>query len=129
MHIEHIAVWTGQLEQMRYFYERYFRASAGKLYENPTKQIASYFLSFSSGSRLEILSHLNVPDSDLQASGQQRVNFHIAISVGSEEAVNGLTAQIKNDGFQVVDGPRHTGDGYYESVILDPDGNQVEITV
>jgi lactoylglutathione lyase len=57
------------------------------------------------------------------------VNFHIAISVGSEEAVNGLTAQIKNDGFQVVDGPRHTGDGYYESVILDPDGNQVEITV
>ncbi|PWB55532.1 MAG: glyoxalase [Anaerolineales bacterium] len=129
MHIEHIAIWTNQLEQMREFYENYFQARAGKRYFNQTKQIASYFLNFSSSARLELMTHLIVPEADTLTGSQSRENFHIAISVGSEGAVDLLTEQIQNDGYQVVDGPRRTGDGYYECVILDPDGNRVEITV
>jgi lactoylglutathione lyase len=129
MKIEHIAIWTNQLEQMRNFYENYFQARAGNRYINPTKQIASYFLSFSSGARLELMTRLNVAEAATLAGSQSQENFHIAISLGSEAAVDLLTGQIQNDGYQVVDGPRRTGDGYYECVILDPDGNRVEITV
>lgn len=129
MQIEHIAVWTGQLEQMRAFFERYFEAKAGSRYENPTKHSVSYFLSFSNGTRLELMSGLDVPAAKLQRSDPGRTVFHIAISVGSVQAVDKLTEIIQNDGYQVVDGPRRTGDGYYESVILDPDGNHIEITV
>ena len=53
---------------------------------------------------------------------------HLAISVGSREKVNKLTELIRENGFTVSGEPRTTGDGYYESVILDPEGNQVEIT-
>jgi lactoylglutathione lyase len=129
MKIEHIAIWTGQLEQMRAFFERYFEAKAGSRYENPAKHSASYFLSFSNGTRLELMSGLDTPTAGPQGSDPGRKIFHIAISVGSVEAVDELTEMIQNDGYQVVDGPRRTGDGYYESVILDPDGNRIEITV
>jgi len=53
---------------------------------------------------------------------------HVAISVGSEQWVDELTQRLKADGFPVLDGPRRTGDGYYESVVVDPDGNRIEIT-
>jgi lactoylglutathione lyase len=54
---------------------------------------------------------------------------HLAFSVGSKAEVNALTARLQGDGYQVVSNPRRTGDGYYESCVLDPDGNRVEITV
>jgi lactoylglutathione lyase len=54
---------------------------------------------------------------------------HLAISVGSIQGVEELTGRLRKDGFEVVDGPRHTGDGYFESVVLDPDGNRIEITI
>jgi lactoylglutathione lyase len=128
MQIEHIAVWTSQLEQMMAFYERYFTAQASNRYENHTKHTASYFLSFSEGTRLELMTKLD-RGIDLRAREHGGSIFHIAISVGSEHAVDELTEEIKKDGYQVIDGPRRTGDGYYESLILDPDGNSIEITV
>jgi lactoylglutathione lyase len=61
--------------------------------------------------------------------GAQRMGLtHFAISLGSDSLVDELTRRLENDGYPVIDGPRRTGDGYYESVVLDPDGNRIEIT-
>jgi lactoylglutathione lyase len=129
MHIDHIALWTSHLDEMKAFYERYFQAMAGNKYENPSRQFTSYFLSFPSGARLEIMMQPNIAELNFKRDAPYQGFIHIAISTGNEESVNRLTNQIQNDGYLVLAGPRRTGDGYYESVILDPDGNQVEITV
>lgn len=129
MKIEHIALWTKDLEKMKSFYERYFHAQAGEKYSNPKKQFESYFLSFESGSRLELMQMPNVPDSTNDVYKQFTGFIHFAISSGSKDRVDSLTLQLKNDGFEILDGPRTTGDGYYESVVLDPEGNRIEITV
>lgn len=127
--IEHAAIWTENLEQLADFYGKYFGAIAGDKYVNPTKGFESRFLSFAGGARIEIMksSMLN-PVKDER--GAHRMGYaHLAVSVGSAQSVDALTNRLKQDGFEVVDGPRQTGDGYYESVVLDPDGNRVEITV
>jgi lactoylglutathione lyase len=129
LRIEHVAFWTEELERLVNFYEKYFAAAAGPKYANRAKGFESRFLSFESGARLEIMrsSILNPVKHD---PGAQRMGLaHLAISVGSLQRVQELTAQLKADGFEVVDGPRHTGDGYFESVVLDPDGNRIEITI
>ncbi len=128
MHIEHIAIWTKNLEQLREFYEMYFQARSGGTYRNPAKQFESYFLSFSSGSRIEIMSRPALREVKDEAGEPIAGYIHICIACGSEENVDELTDRLQNDGYRVVDGPQHTGDGYYESVVLDPDGNRVEIT-
>ena len=129
MRIEHIAIWTHRLEDLKAFYETYFGATAGEKYVNPRKGFESYFLTFEGGARLELMRMPTIPTSlnivEMQFTGL--INF--AISVGSEPAVDQLTARLRADGYRVLDGPRRTGDGYYESVVLDPDGNRVEITV
>ena len=127
MHIEHIALWTHDLDRCKRFYTQYFGANASPIYVNSAKGFESCFLSFSDGARLEAMKTTLVP---LSASppGTQRLGLtHLAISVGSEQIVDALTDRLKNDGVAVVDGPRRTGDGYYEAVILDPDGNRIEI--
>jgi lactoylglutathione lyase len=128
MHIEHAAIWTRHLEQLKTFYETYFQAQAGEKYVNESKQFESYFLTFSSGARLELMraptTPLSLNDPETQFTGY----IHLAFSIGSEERVDALTARLERDGYRVVDGPRRTGDGYYESCVLDPDGNRVEIT-
>ncbi len=129
MQIEHVAIWTKNLEQLKSFYETYFQASAGKKYLNPQKQFESYFLTFASGARLELMQQPTIPESLDDSLAQFTGYIHLAFSVGSEDEVEALTARLQQDGYRVVDGPRRTGDGYYESVILDPDGNRVEITV
>ncbi len=129
LRIEHVAFWTEELERLVDFYEKYFGATAGSKYVNPAKGFESRFLSFAGGARIEIMrsSTLNPVKHD---RGAQRMGLaHLAISVGSLGRVEELTAQLKLDGFQVVDGPRRTGDGYFESVVLDPDGNRIEITI
>lgn len=128
MYIEHIAIWTRNLEQLKQFYEKYFEAQAGAKYINTTKQFESYFLSFASGARLELMHMPTVPETQDDIYKQFTGLIHFALSTGSEEAVDNLTRTLKDDGFEVVDGPRRTGDGYYESVVLDPDGNRIEIT-
>ena len=125
MRIEHIALWVKDLEKMKEFYSLYFKAQVSEKYYNPLKQFSSYFLSFENGARLEIM---NKPG--LESSLQPMVSgwAHIAFSVGSKEAVDNLTDILKSEGYTIAGEPRTTGDGYYESVILDPEGNQIEIT-
>jgi len=129
MQIEHVAVWTKNLEQLKTFYEIYFEAGAGDKYINPSKQFESYFLTFASGPRLELMRMPTIPESRNDVAAQFTGYIHLALSVGSKERVDSLTAQLQEDGYHVVDGPRYTGDRYYESSILDPDGNRVEITI
>jgi lactoylglutathione lyase len=129
MHVEHVAIWTRNLEQLKAFYETYFQGKSSQKYVNPGKQFESYFLTFSSGARLELMQMPTIPESLDDTEAQFTGYSHLAFSVGSEEQVDALTARLRKDGYRVVDGPRRTGDGYYESCVLDPDGNRVEITV
>ena len=126
MRIDHIAIWAGDLERSKDFYVRFFAAKAGEKYVNHKKAFESYFLQFDSGARLEIMRR---PDVEGDDRGADRIGLaHFAISVGSREAVDRLTETLQAAEIPVVDGPRTTGDGYYESVVLDPDGNRVELT-
>jgi len=127
--IEHIALWVHDLDKFCAFYERNFNASVGALYENPANGFRSRFLSLSSGARIEAMSTTTLSPVQLPDGVQRMGLTHIAISLGSESAVDKLTAEMKARGVTVLDGPRRTGDGYYESVILDPEGNRIELTV
>lgn len=128
-HLEHAALWTPDLERARAFYECYFDAAAGEKYVNPEKEFSSYFLTFSSGARLELMHTPAVETALDNASAAPAGYAHLAFAVGSERAVDTLTDQLRSDGYEVHSGPRRTGDGYYESVVCDPDGNRIEITV
>jgi lactoylglutathione lyase len=126
--IEHIAVWTEDIERLASFYCAYFGATAGRKYLNPAKGFESRFVSFDSGARLEIMHTSSLQPVEHPPGAQRMGLTHLAVSVGSEERVNELTERLRCDGYPVLDGPRRTGDGYYESVVLDPDGNRIEIT-
>ena len=129
MKIEHIAIWTKDLEGHKAFFEKYFAAQSSEKYVNEKKQFASYFLSFDEGARLELMQMPTVPQSQDDIYQQFTGFIHLALSVGTREKVDEMTNQLKTDGFEVLDGPRTTGDGYYESVVLDPEGNRLEITI
>ncbi len=128
MKIEHIALWTSDLEKMKFFYTQFFGAKAGEKYHNPTKNYTSYFLSFEDGARLELMHIPSIPlnKNDLQA--QYLGLIHFAMAVGSEAKVNELTETLRREGYEVIGEPQWTGDGYYESVVLDPENNRIEIT-
>lgn len=128
MKIEHIAIWVHKLEMMKSFYMKYFDLKSNEKYFNPKKQFSSYFLSFESGARIELMHRPDVSEV-LQKTGLELALTHIAISLGSKEKVDTLTESIRSAGYQVVNEPRTTGDGYYESVIADPEGNLIELTV
>ena len=126
MRIEHIALYVKDLEKSKDFFAKYFGAKVGNFYHNPVTNFRSYFLSFEDGSRLELM---NRPEMVEVENSSHRTGFiHIAFSVGSKENVDQLTKMLKNDGYKVTSGPRTTGDGYYESCILDSENNQIEIT-
>lgn len=127
--IEHVALWTRDLESLAGFYQRYLGATISPKYTNSDRGFSSYFLTFDSGPRLEIMHMDTIPDNQNDPRCQALGWIHVAFSVGAEEAVRALTSRLQADGYVVLDGPRRTGDGYYESVVLDPDGNRVEITV
>ena len=128
MHIEHIALWTNQLEEMRAFYLKYFEAKSNEKYFNPNKNFSSYFLSFEKGCRLEIMEMPKIPNSQDDVYAQFTGLIHFAVSVGNKEMVDNLTERLRKDGFEIIGEPRITGDGYYESVVFDPDKNRIEIT-
>jgi lactoylglutathione lyase len=127
MKIEHIAIWVRDLEKTKDFYTTYFQMSCGEKYVNEKKLFSSYFLSFDGGARIEIMHRPDISEQAAKA-GTFFGLTHFAISVGSRERVDELTEIIRKSGFEVSGEPRTTGDGYYESVVLDPDGNLVEIT-
>jgi lactoylglutathione lyase len=129
MKIEHVALWTTDIERLRAFYETYFQAKSTPKYTNEKKQFHSYFLTFSSGARLELMQRPDIRAIEKAAAQEYLGYAHLALAVGSEAAVDGLTKRLIADGYARLDGPRRTGDGYYESVVLDPEGNRIEITV
>lgn len=127
MRIEHIAMYVNDIEATRDFFVKYFAAVSDNGYYNKSKGFRSYFLTFDDGARLELMNKTDMVDSKKDIT---RTGFiHMAISVGSKEKVDSITSMLKNDGYKVLSGPRTTGDGYYESCILDMEGNQIEITV
>lgn len=127
MKIEHIGLWVEDIEEMKVFYEKYFGAKSNDSYHNPVKKFTSYFLTFGNGCRLEIMQRPDI--SSASRKGETFGYAHLAVSLETKEAVDTLTEKLREDGYQVLDGPRTTGDGYYESVILDPEGNRIEITI
>ncbi|MFK7924168.1 MAG: VOC family protein [Bacteroidia bacterium] len=129
MKIEHLAIWVEDLEAMRAFYERYFQATANDKYRNDTKNFESYFLTFSEGARLELMHRPDIPANVNDLIKEYRGIIHFAVSVGSKVKVDALTEALRADAYQVVGEARTTGDGYYESVVLDPESNRIEITV
>jgi lactoylglutathione lyase len=129
MRVEHVAIWTKDLESLKRFYETYFGARAGDKYVNRSNRFESYFLTFpSGGTRLELMRMPTIPESRSDPIAQALGYSHLAFALGSQEQVDTLTAHLGEDGFHIVSGPRRTGDGYYESCVLDPDGNRLEIT-
>lgn len=129
MKIEHLAIWANDIEKLREFYVKYFGLKQNDKYSNQSKGFSSFFLSFESGARLEIMQMSSVEGSGRDPVKQYAGFAHLAISVGSKEKVNLLTSLLKTDGYIVLDGPRTTGDSYYESIVLDPEDNRIEITV
>ena len=127
MKIEHVALYVNDLENARNFFIKYFGAKSNEGYHNPRTDFRSYFLTFDDDTRLEIMTKPNMSD---QVKELARTGYaHIAFSVGSKERVDDLTAELRADGYEVVSGPRTTGDGYYESCVVAVEGNQIEITV
>ena len=127
MKIEHIAIWTSDLEKMKDFYLRFFELEPNEKYYNPKKKFSSYFLSFKKGARIELMHRPDIAKF-IDKKDSKLGLTHFAISVGSKEKVDMLTETIRKNGFKVIGEPRTTGDGYYESVIADPEGNLIEIT-
>lgn len=127
MKIEHIAMYVNDIEETKEFFIKYLKAKANNGYYNPNTDFKSYFLSFDDGARLEIMNRPGMNDDKKSISRTGYI--HIAFSVGSKEKVDLITEQLKTDGYQVISGPRTTGDGYYESCIIGIEGNQIEITV
>ncbi|CDN76509.1 VOC family protein [Elizabethkingia anophelis] len=129
MKIEHIALWVEDLETMKFFYEKYFGAVSNEKYINSVKQFQSYFLSFPGGDcRIELMQRPDIMMSRSDYEKQTMGIIHFAISLGSREKVDELTQQLEADGYIIAGFPRLTGDGYYESVVLDPEKNIIEIT-
>lgn len=127
MRIEHIAIWTFSLEGLKNFYMHYFDASASTIYYNHSKGFSSYFLSFDGDCRLEIMEMAGIPKTKNDILKQFTGLIHFSIKVGSRSEVDRLVEVLRKDGYKIISEPRTTGDGYYESVILDPEGNRVEI--
>ena len=127
MKIEHIAMCVNDLDAAEDFFVKYFDAWANDGYHNKSTDFKSYFLTFEDGARLEIINNPDIKD--LEKDATRTGYIHIAFSVGSKEKVDRLTEQLKSDGYDVISGPRTTGDGYYESCIIGIEDNLVEITV
>lgn len=124
MKIEHIAVWVEDLEKMREFYCKYFDGVSNQKYENKVKGFESYFISFDGATRIELMKRKDIEE---RIYKEILGLAHLAFKVGSKEKVNELTEIFRKDGYKIIGEPRTTGDGYYESVILDPEGNRIEL--
>jgi len=129
MTLEHAAIWTDNLERLKAYYVKYFQAVSNNKYTNPIKGFESYFLSFESGARLEIMSMPGIPaNSNDTIKAQHKGIIHVAFGVDKMEAVDAKAKELQQDGFAILSGPRKTGDGYYEFETLDPDNNRLEVT-
>lgn len=129
MHLEHVAIWTADLERLKAYYQQYFGGVPNDKYVNPQKEFQSYFLTFNSGARLEIMHRPNIPANSNDTIGKQHQGIiHLAFGVATMAEVEGKALELINAGYPILSGPRKTGDGYYEFETLDPDGNRIEVT-
>ncbi len=126
MRVNHIAMYVNDLETTKEFFIKYFGATSNEKYHNLRTGLQTYFLSFEGSTRLEIMTRPDMSNTEKRLA--QTGYIHLAFSVGSKEKVDDLTLTLKQAGYEVLSGPRLTGDGYYESCILGPEGNQIEIT-
>lgn len=129
MKIDHIGIWVKDLDKMAGFYMKYFKGVAGEKYHNPLKKFTSCFIQFPAGTRIELMHNPDILPVNTPEEVQHHGFIHISFSLGSENDVDWLTKNLEMDGYKILDGPRRTGDGYYESLVLDPEGNRVELTV
>lgn len=127
MKIDHAAIWADDIEILRLFYVKYFSATSSSRYENSSKNYSSYFLSFPGNSaRLELMQKPGICDIT-SPRGQNKGLAHLAFSVDSKQSVDDLTERLRSDGYMILGEPRITGDGCYESIVEDNEGNWVEI--
>lgn len=127
MKIEHIAMYVNDLDKVKNFFLKYFNGHSNSKYHNINTGFQSYFISFDDGARLEIMTKPEMTDEEKKTARTGYI--HIAFSVGSKEKVDELTEQLRKDNYEILSEPRTTGDGYYESCVIDVEGNQIEITV
>lgn len=125
MKIAHIAIWTENLEELRDFYASYFGGTGNRKYVNPARGFESYMLTFDGECKLELMRKSDIHGT---VHTPQSGLAHFAFGCASKEEVYALTERLRADSYQIVSEPRTTGDGYFESVVADPDGNLVEIT-
>ena len=129
MILEHVAIWTDNLEGLKHYYIKYFGATANEKYTNEQNQFHSYFLTFESGARLEIMSKPGIPENrNDRITAQHKGIIHLAFGVNTKQEVEEKANQLQSDGYKILRGPRKTGDGYYEFETLDPDDNRLEVT-
>jgi lactoylglutathione lyase len=128
MTLEHVAIWTSDLQRLKAYYVKYFAGISNAKYTNDNKKFESYFLTFDSGARLEIMTMPNIPDNLNDTLKQYKGIIHLAFGVSSKEAVDQKAKELEKDGYKILSGPRRTGDGYYEFETLDPDNNRIEVT-
>ena len=129
MILEHVAIWTDKLEELKDFYIKYFGATANEKYKNEQNQFESYFLTFESGARLEIMTKPGIPGNKNDTiTAQHQGIIHLAFGVNTMNDVDEKANLLQSDGFKILRGPRKTGDGYYEFETLDPDNNRLEVT-
>lgn len=129
MTLEHVAIWTDNLETLKDFYVKHFEGVLNSKYTNDSKQFHSYFLTFASGARLELMSMPGIPEnSNDRLTKQHKGLIHLAFGINTIEEVDKKAIQLRQAGFPILSGPRKTGDGYYEFETLDPDNNRLEVT-
>ncbi len=129
MKIDHVAIWTDNLELLKDYYVKYFDGKASDPYTNPERQFYSYFITFNSGTRLEIMAMPNIPKNHNDTILKQHHGIiHLAFGCETPQQVDGKAQQLRENGFKILGEPRKTGDGYYEFETLDPDNNRLEVT-
>jgi lactoylglutathione lyase len=129
MYIDHIAIWTSQLEKLKDYYVRYFDGRANEKYLNKEKHFESYFVSFGSGTRIELMQMPGIPENLNDPVQKQYLGLiHLSFGMENMESVNVKANELKKDGFKILRGPRKTGDGYWEFETLDPDNNRIEVS-
>jgi lactoylglutathione lyase len=129
MTLEHVAIWTNDLERLKSFYQKYFGGRPNDKYTNKQKGFQSYFLTFESGARLELMSMASIPENKNDTiKAQHQGIIHLAFGVETMEEVDQKAKELQKDGYPILNGPRKTGDGYYEFETLDPDHNRLEVT-
>jgi lactoylglutathione lyase len=129
MIIDHVAIWTTQLEKLKDYYVKFFNGRANEKYLNKDSHFESYFVSFDSGTRLELMQKPGIPPNLNDTVGKQYLGIiHLSFGLGNMSLVDAKLDELRKEGYNILKGPRKTGDGYYEFETLDPDNNRIEVS-